>query len=55
MTRDTILKSPLDPNYTYHREAENRHRETREWLKQREREVGRVKDPAPAPDMPERN
>ena len=53
MTRDTILKSPLDPNYTYHREAENRHRETREWLKQREREVSRVKDPAP--DLPDRN
>ena len=49
MTRDTPPpKSPLDANYTRHREAENRRRETREWLKQRERELGVKTDTPPA-------
>ena len=51
MTTETVLKSPLDPHYTGHRDAEQRHQETREWLKQRERELGFVKDaPSVAPE-----
>ena len=33
-----------NPHYTGHRDNEQRQRETREWLKQRERELGFVKD-----------
>ena len=44
MSRETVLKSPLDPHYTGHRDADSRQRETREWLKRRERELGFVKD-----------
>jgi hypothetical protein len=35
-TPDLVL--PLDPGYTAHREAEERHKQTREWLRRRERE-----------------
>jgi hypothetical protein len=50
MTEDNALKSPLDPHYTGHRDADRRREETREWLKQRERELGMVKDaPSVAP------
>ena len=45
------LMNPLDAEYAEHREAEERRRQTREWLKQRERELGFVKDAPPvAPD-----
>jgi hypothetical protein len=38
--RDTShLVLPCDPGYTGHRDAEKRHGETRDWLRQREREV----------------
>ena len=38
--RDTShLVLPCDPGYTGHRDAEKRRRETRDWLRQREREV----------------
>jgi hypothetical protein len=38
--RDTShLVLPCDPGYTAHRDAEKRHRETRNWLRQREREI----------------
>jgi hypothetical protein len=40
--------SPIEPQYTAHRDAERRRRETREWLEQRERELGFVSD---APSM----
>ena len=35
-TSDLVL--PLDPGYTAHREAEERRRQTREWLRRRERQ-----------------
>jgi hypothetical protein len=53
MSQDTVLKSPLDPNYTRHREEERRRRETREWLKQRERGLDVAADAPPvASDQP---
>ena len=52
MTEDTVLKSPLDPHYTSHRDADRRREETREWLKQRERELGFTRDaPSVSPDQ----
>ena len=41
------LISPLDAQYTGHREAKERQRETREWLAKRERELGCVIDAPP--------
>ena len=50
MSQEKLI-SPLDARYTGHRDAERRHRETVEWLRRREREVGVVKDAPPvAPD-----
>ena len=50
MSQETVLKSPLDPHYTGHRDAESRQRETREWLERRERELGFIKEaPSVAP------
>jgi hypothetical protein len=46
-TKDRALISPLDARYIGHREAEERHRQTREWLEQRERELGFVGDAPP--------
>jgi hypothetical protein len=37
MLRKSQLVLPCDPEYTRHRDAEKRRRETREWLIQRER------------------
>jgi septal ring factor EnvC (AmiA/AmiB activator) len=55
MTQASKLISPLEAEYAEHREAEERRRDTREWLKQRERELGFVKDaPSVAPKTPER-
>jgi hypothetical protein len=51
-TSNLIL--PIDPEYTGHREAEQRHRETREWLRRRERELDLHTDmPSIAPDKPD--
>jgi hypothetical protein len=50
MARASRLISPLDAEYAERREAEERRRETREWLEKRERELGFVKDaPSVAP------
>jgi len=50
MTQASKLISPLDAEYAEHRDAEERRRETREWLDRRERELGFVKDaPSVAP------
>jgi hypothetical protein len=55
MTQALKLISPLDADYAGHREAEERRRETREWLERRERELGFVKDaPSVAPRAEER-
>jgi hypothetical protein len=45
------LVLPCDPEYTGHRDAEKRRRETREWLLQRERASIA---PSIVPDEPER-
>jgi hypothetical protein len=51
MIRETIVTSPLDTRYTEHRDVDRRRRETREWLKQREQELGFLKDaPSVAPE-----
>jgi hypothetical protein len=50
MSRASNLTNPLDAEYVEHREADERRRETRNWLKQRERELGFIKDaPSVAP------
>jgi len=50
-TKASTLISPIDAKYTGHREAEERRRQTREWLDKRERDLGFVSDaPAVAPD-----
>jgi hypothetical protein len=56
MTKASTLISPIDPQYTAHREAEVRRRQTREWLKQRERELGFADDaPSVAPEKIEQH
>jgi hypothetical protein len=51
MTKASALISPIDPQYTGHRNAKERDRQTREWLRKRERELGVVSDaPAVAPE-----
>jgi hypothetical protein len=56
MTQESGLISPIDPRYTGHRDAEERHRQTHEWLKQREREHGFVSDaPSTAPEKSEQS
>jgi hypothetical protein len=56
MTKTSNLISPIDPQYTAHREAEERRRQTREWLRQRERELGFVSDaPSVAPEKSEQH
>jgi hypothetical protein len=53
MPQETVVTSPLDSRYTAHRDAERRRQETREWLQQREQELGTVKDaPSVAPAQP---
>jgi hypothetical protein len=47
MTRTSNVISPLDAEYVEHREAAERRRETREWLKKRECELGFIKDAPP--------
>jgi hypothetical protein len=37
MRQTSRLVLPCDPQYTAHREAEERRQQTREWLRQRER------------------
>jgi hypothetical protein len=54
MMKDSTLISPIDPRYTGHRDAEERHRQTRDWLAKRERELGIVSDAPPvAPEKTE--
>jgi hypothetical protein len=53
MSQESIVTSPLDTRYTAHREAERRREKTREWLKQRERELSLVNDaPSCASEQP---
>jgi hypothetical protein len=40
---------PYEPDYVGGREAEKRRRQTKEWLRQREREVASVQSPPIAP------
>jgi hypothetical protein len=47
MRRTSDLVLPLDPGYTAHREAEERRKQTREWLRRSER-AGRA--PSVVPD-----
>ena len=49
---DPLFRSnPLDAQYAAHREEEAQRRATKEWLRQRERELGLVTDAPPvAPD-----
>jgi hypothetical protein len=55
MPQTSTLITPIDPQYTADREAEKRRRETREWLKQRERELGFADDaPSMVPERRER-
>jgi hypothetical protein len=44
MPKETMITSPLDACYTAHREAAQRREETREWLKERERELDMAKE-----------
>ena len=47
----TSQVSPLEAQFTAHRDADKRRRETQEWLEQRERELGFVDDaPAVVPE-----
>jgi hypothetical protein len=49
--RDTShLVLPCDPGYTGHRDAEKRRNATRDWLRQREREIAA---PSIVPESPE--
>ena len=51
MTKESAIISKIDAQYTGHREAEARARQTREWLRKRERERGFVSDaPSVAPE-----
>ena len=54
MTQASKLISPLDAEYTEHREDEERRRNTREWLMQRECDLGFVADgPSVVPEESE--
>ena len=52
MRQKSTLVLPCDPEYTAHREAQRRRRETREWLLQRER--ANLAPPI-VPDVPKAN
>ena len=52
MREKSRLVLPCDPEYTAHREAEQRLQETREWLLQRER-VSAAVAPSIVPEVPE--
>jgi hypothetical protein len=55
MPQETIVTGLLDTRYTAHRDEEHRREEIREWLKQRERELGMVKDArSVAPEHPKK-
>lgn len=47
MRRTSDLVLPLDAGYTAHREAEERRKQTREWLRRRERQS---RTPSVVPD-----
>jgi hypothetical protein len=59
MLKTSKVLLPYEPGYTGHWEAEKRRKETREWLRQRERDVAgpsRERDvaaPSIVPDSPE--
>jgi hypothetical protein len=56
MTQTSAIILPIDPQYTAHREAEERRRQTREWLAKREHELGFVSDaPSVAPENREKH
>jgi hypothetical protein len=44
MTQTSAIILPIDPQYTAHREAEERRRQTPEWPAKREHELGFVSD-----------
>jgi hypothetical protein len=44
------LLSPMDANYTGHRDDARRRLETKEWLRKRERELGFTQAPPTAPE-----
>lgn len=51
MMHGSTLTLPMDPGYTAHREAEQRRRETKDWLRKREQELGfTVEAPPLSPD-----
>jgi hypothetical protein len=52
MRQKSRLVLPCDPEYTAHREADQRRQETREWLLQRER-VSAAVAPSIVPEVPE--
>ena len=53
MPQETIAIGPLDTRYTAHRDVAHRREETRQWLKQRERELGLVQVmPSVTPEHP---
>lgn len=49
MVHGSTITLPKDPGYTDHRDAQERLRATREWLYQRERELGFIDAPPTAP------
>jgi len=57
MTAKTpTLISAIDAQYTGHRDAEERRRQTREWLRKRERDLAFISDaPAVAPKKDHHN
>jgi hypothetical protein len=51
MLKQSTVLNPLDAKYTAHHGEEARRRATKDWLRQRERELGFVTDAPPvAPD-----
>jgi hypothetical protein len=52
MLKTSKIILPYEPGYTGHWEAEKRRKETREWMRQREREIA---SPSIVPTTPEGN
>jgi hypothetical protein len=50
MLKTSKVLLPYEPGYTGHWEAEKRRKETREWLRQREREIAA---PSIVPEKPD--
>jgi predicted metal-dependent hydrolase len=51
MTKASALISPIDPQYTDHRDGEQRRRHTREWLRKRARAYPPPRISRPARDL----